>query len=248
LDIAMQVQTVCRQPLLQSQRSEARLLSDPTPARQDKPEIVEFIIEDRAVKFEDGSIEKDIDAIIFSTGYFYSFPFLNSLKPPVIGDGTHIQNLYLHLFNIQHPTIAFPVTQQRVIPFPMAEVQSAVIARLWSGRLSLPSEEEMKTWEEKTYEETGGGRDFHLLNFPRDADYLNAMHDWAMCTSDAETRGKKPPRWGSKEYWMRERFPAIKKAFQDKGEDRHKITTLEELGFDYEDHKSELQSESKSLL
>ena len=231
----MQLMSACKQPLLHSQRSESRLLSESTPSRTEKPEIAEFLIEDRAVRFQDGSIESNIDALIFSTGYFYSFPFLKSLDPPLIGDGTHVQNLYQHMIYRQHPTMIFPVIQQRVIPFPMSEVQGAITARLWAGRIHLPTEEEMTSWENQTYKETGGGRDFHLLSFPKDADYINAMYDWAMSSPDAETKGKKPPRWGPKEYWLRERFPAIKKAFQDRGDERHSVTTVEELGFDFEE-------------
>lgn len=244
----MQIMTTCKKPLIQSTRSESYLVSDISSTKIDKPEIAQYILEDRAVRFTDGSVETDIDAVLYATGYFYSFPFLKELMPQLIGDGTHVQNLYQHMIYRQHPTMAFPVLQQRVIPFPMAEVQSAVIARLWSGRLSLPSEDEMKAWEDSVLEETGGGRGFHILQFPKDASYINAMHDWAMSAPDADTKGKKPPRWGEKEYWMRERFASIKKAFQDRGEDRHNITTIEELGFNFEDYQKEKELESKSLL
>lgn len=224
------------------------VLSDPSPVKIEKPEITEFIIQDRAVRFKDGSVEKDIDVILYATGYFYSFPFLTGLDPPLIEDGTHVQNLYQHMIYRQNPTLMFPVLQQRVIPFPMSEVQAAVIARLWSGRLTLPSEDEMRDWEEGVYEQTGGGRNFHLLSFPKDANYINAMYSWAMSAPNAHGKGKTPPRWGAREYWMRERFPAIRKAFQDRGEGRHEITHVKELGFDFDEYMAEKQVESKSLL
>ncbi|GAB7349601.1 hypothetical protein MBLNU459_g0289t1 [Dothideomycetes sp. NU459] len=248
MDIAMQIVTVCKWPLLHSSRSESFLISDPSPKKQDCPEIVEFILEDRAVRFADGTVEKDVDNVLFCTGYFYSFPFLDSVDPPLIGDGTHVTNLYQHMFYRPQPTLAFPVLQQRVIPFPMAEVQSSVIARVWSGRLPLPSDAEMKAWEEKTAVETGGGRNFHLLKFPKDADYINAMHEWAMSAKAGKSKGKEPPFWGEKQYWLREQFPAIKKAFQDRGEDRHSVRSIEELGFDFDRYKKEKQVEQKSLL
>ncbi|KAL1304680.1 hypothetical protein AAFC00_003636 [Neodothiora populina] len=249
LDIAAQIMSVdCKKPVLQSTKSESYLLSDVSSDKLEKPEIVEYILDDRAVRFADGSVEKDIDVILYSTGYFYSFPFLRDIDPPLIEDGTHVRNLYLHMIYRQHPTMVFPVCQQRVIPFPMSEVQASVFARLWSGRLSLPSEEEMKLWEDKTYGETGGGRDFHLLSFPKDANYINMMHDWAMSAPDAEIKGKKPPRWGDKECWLREQFPAIKKAFQDRGESRHQVQTVEQLGFDFDEYVRKKAIESKSLL
>ena len=180
------------------------------------------------------STEKNVDAIVYCTGYLYSFPFLSSLDPPLITDGSHVENLYQHVLYRPDPTLAFPVLNQRVIPFPMAEAQAAVMARVWSGRLQLPSEEEMASWESETKDETERGRDFHLLQFPKDADYLNMLHDWASSVDDNDAiqengsqqdedrhtapnghkpmqnghssrKGKEPPYWGEKEYWMRAR-------------------------------------------
>jgi hypothetical protein len=60
--------------------------------------------------------------------------------------------------------------------------------------------------------------------------------------------GKEPPFWAEKEYWTRERFPAIKKAFQGYGEERHSKCMLEDVGFDFEHWKSERLEEGKRLL
>ena len=59
--------------------------------------------------------------------------------------------------------MTYPFDNQKIIPFPLAEAQSAVIARVWSGRLTLPSPRAMAEWERKTLDNTGGGRDLHLL-------------------------------------------------------------------------------------
>lgn len=248
LDIANQIMTTCKKPLIQSQRGESYMAAGPSVDKLEKPEIVEYMPDNRSVRFADGSVETDIDSVLFCTGYFYSFPFLRGVEPPLIGDGTHVQNLYQHLFCRAHPTLALPALPQRIIPFPVSEAQGAVIARLWSGRLTLPSEAEMEAWEQNVYRETGGGRDFHLLNFPKDANYINALYEWSMSAPEAESKGKKPPYWGEKQRWMRERFPAIKKAFQERGEGRHGVRTLEELGFDYEEWRKEKVVEAKSLL
>lgn len=237
---------VCRWPLLRSQRSESFLLSDPSATKQEKPEILRFAPEDRSVHFADGTVEADVDAILYCTGYFYSFPFFNSLDPPLVSDGTHVENLYQHLLYRPHPTLALPTLNQKIIPFPIAEAQSAVIARLWSDRLALPSEAEMEAWEEQKLKDTGGGRDFHVLKFPKDADYINELYRWSM--SAEGHGGKDPPFWDEKAYWMRERFPAIKKAFQDLGEGRHEVRSLEEVGFSFDEWKREKAMEARSLL
>ena len=237
IDIASQVATKCRLPLIQSQRSESFLQPDQSPTKVEKPEITEFIPEGRKIRFADGSIEDDVDAILYCTGYFYSFPFLKHLDPPVISSGDYVQNLYQHTFYRPQPTLSFVALNQKIIPFPVAEAQSAVIARVLSGRLSLPSDKEMEDWERSTLQETGGGRNFHVLKFPKDADYINMLHDWAVSveqgveknhelhkrrlssstfnqacdrTRIGQTPGKQPPYWGEKEYWTRERFPSIK--------------------------------------
>ncbi|KAK1074927.1 monooxygenase [Friedmanniomyces endolithicus] len=252
VDIGSQIQQCCSPPLLASSKSESFLVNTPSPNKIDKPPIAEYITTNRSVRFENGTIERDVDAVLYCTGYFYSFPFLGSLDPPVVTSGEKVENLYQHIFYQPHPTLAFPVLNQRVIPFPLAEAQSAVIARVFSGRLGLPHEDEMKTWEQDWMKKNGDGRLFHVLKFPADADYIDELHDWAVSADGlgqdvarpdeagsgaVVRRGKTPPYWGEKEYWMRERFPVIKKAFQDMGEERHRKRTLQDVGFDYEEWK-----------
>lgn len=170
VDIAAQVAAFSKSPLIISQKSESYLQPGRSSAKLEKPQIVEYIPEDRSVLFADGTVESGIDAIIYCTGYFYSFPFLESLKPPLITTGECVENTFQHIFYRPQPTLAFAVLNQKIIPFPLAEAQSAVIARVWSGRLQLPSESDMEDWERQTRERTGGGRTFHVLKFPQDAE------------------------------------------------------------------------------
>ncbi|KAL2220253.1 hypothetical protein M432DRAFT_561066 [Thermoascus aurantiacus ATCC 26904] len=247
IDIGAQISEVCEGPLLCSSRSESYLSPGPATDSVECPEIVEFLspsTHERGVRFADGRIEENIDAILFCTGYLYSYPFLSSLDPPVVQDGTRTLNVYQHIFYIDRPTIVFPALAQKVIPFPISENQAAVFARVWSGRLSLPSKAEMRAWEDSMVAEKGAGKAFHVLPFPRDADYLNFLYDWAAKAKpqpglENAGRGKLGVWWGEKERWMRAHFPEIKKAFLNKGEQRHSIRTLEEIGFDFEAWKRE---------
>ena len=268
VDIASQVSTTCKLPLLQSQKSESFLQPDPSPTQVSKPEILEYIPSSRKIRFADGSIEEDIDAILYCTGYFYSLPFLSSLKPSLIRSGEYVQNLYQHIFYRPHPTLSFVALNQKIVPFPVAEAQSAVVARVLAGRLALPGCEEMEEWEAETLRETGGGRGFHVLKFPKDADYINMLHDWAVSAEQGggghhelhQRRlssgnvckgvlgGKQPPYWGEREYWTRERFPRIKKAFQASGEGRYSKRTVEDVGFSFEEWKKETIEEARTLL
>jgi len=67
----------------------------------------------------------DIDAIIFCTGYLYTYPFLSSLSsssssssPPLITNGRRVHNLARHFLHTSHPTLVFPGLPIKVIPFP----------------------------------------------------------------------------------------------------------------------------------
>ncbi|KAI9847953.1 MAG: monooxygenase [Sclerophora amabilis] len=233
-DIGAQVGRVCRSPLLVSQRSESEHSPGLGSYKIELPEIKRFLVQDRAIEFIDGRLERDIDAVIVCTGYFYSYPFLSSLQPPPITDGTRTQHVFKHIFYNHHPTLAFVAVPQKILPFPISEAQAAVISRVWANRLHLPSEKEMDSWEGELVKEQGGGKAFHVLKFPRDVDYVNDLYHWAMQAEPSDL-GRVPPFWGPKGRWIRERIPAMKRAFADRGEERHQILRMEDLGFEYDD-------------
>lgn len=233
-DIASQIEQVSKSPLLMSQRSES-IMTTAASYREIVPEITEFLPffhGTRAVRFADGRVEEDVDAILCATGYYYSFPFLSSLESKLISTGERVHNTYKHLFYIDDPTIAFIGLPMKIVPFRLDEAQAAVVARLWASRLELPSTQEMRRWEESVIAERGAGKAFHDLSSSREFEYHNELVDWATRVKKGE--GKMPMRWSAKERWTRERNPAIKKAFADRGDARHGINTLQELGFDYD--------------
>lgn len=235
IDIASQIAKVSKHPLLNSTRSESPL-SYEAEYKENVPQIEEFLPPDqgtRAVRFSDGRVEENVDAILFCTGYYYSFPFLSSIAPALISTGERVQNLYKHIFYAPDPTLAFLGLPFKIIPFRTLQGQAAIVARVWSDRLVLPSQGEMRRWEESVVAERGSGKPFHVLPFPRDFEYHNNLIDWAINAKTGAV-GQLPPKWNAKETWLRERFPAIKKAFADRGEERRKVRTVEELGFDYE--------------
>lgn len=210
-----------------------------------KPEIVSFEVTDRTVRFADGTVEVGVDSVIFCTGYFYSFPFLKSISPAVTEDGRIVRNLYEHSIYAQNPTLAFIGIPQRVVPFPIAEAQSGFVARLWSGRIPLPSEEEMLAWERKLIEDRGGDVSIiHDMKSLRDVAYINRLYEKSMSAKPVEGlandgKGQIPPFWDEEKAWVRERFPAIKEASRALGEKRREVKSLGELGFDYKIWKEE---------
>ncbi|PYH42705.1 putative flavin dependent monooxygenase [Aspergillus saccharolyticus JOP 1030-1] len=255
LDISNQILPVSKGKVIVSERNQSLLASAAgDTSKVYRPQIVEFLPSDshsRAVRFEDGHVEENIDAIVFCTGYLYTFPFLSSLDPPLITNGRRVVNTYQHLFYIHDPTLVLTALPQRVVPFPLSENQAAVFARVFSGRLSLPSPDAMNEWEQSTVREKGEGTPFHLLPFPQDADMMNFLHDWA---KQAEPRpgldhgghGKPCNDWGERERWIRAQIADIKRAFGQKGAERGLITSLAQLGFDY-DRRDEEEKNPSSI-
>ena len=236
VDIASQIASVCKHPILNATRSDSPL-SYTADYKKNVPQIEEFLPGSdgtRAVRFANGHTEENVDAVLFCTGYYYSFPFLPSVSPNLISTGDRVQHLYKHIFYIPDPTLAFIGLPSKIIPFRTFESQAAAIAGVWSHALELPTQADMVRWEEDLVAERGDGRSFHVLPFPKDFQYHNDLVDWVL-SANVGMSIRSPRKWDEKETWLRERFPAIKKAFADKGEERHKVKTVEELGFDYQE-------------
>jgi hypothetical protein len=204
-----------------------------------KPEIAEFIVQDRTVRFANDDIETDVDHVLFCTGYHYSFPFLQGLTPGVFTDGPNEPNLYQHLVYIPDPTLAFPGIPQRVVPFPLAEAQAAFLARLWARRLPWPpSARALEEWERYVADASQSNTSLHSLKFPKDFNYINKLHAMSLEAEkrpglDCEGSGKPPVYWDEEKAWIRERFPKIKEAARNLGEERSKITDLKQLNFEF---------------
>lgn len=209
------------------------------PDIHDFPALVALIPEQRAARFADGSIERDIDEVVLCTGYAYRFPFLTAIHPKIEEEGVATLPLYQHIFHIQYPTLTFIETPEMIVPFPLAECQAAVVARVWSGRLPLPSQHAMEKWRNQVISERGPGRQFHALEPPLDLEYMKEMYNWCTKAEIAEShtgiiQGKMPKRWDDKSCWLRMMAPEMKKAFNARGAERSMVETYEELGYQYD--------------
>uniref|UniRef100_A0ACD5YI07 Uncharacterized protein n=1 Tax=Avena sativa TaxID=4498 RepID=A0ACD5YI07_AVESA len=104
--------------------------------------MVDRAEQDGSVVFQDGSRVK-ADVIIHCTGYKYSFPFLGD-DSTISVDDNRVGPLYKHVFPPRvAPRLSFIGLPLRVIPFALFELQSNWVAGVLSGRIELPSEEEM---------------------------------------------------------------------------------------------------------
>ncbi|KAF5252953.1 hypothetical protein FANTH_2040 [Fusarium anthophilum] len=254
VDVSAQLSTVAKQPIFISEKEKATVVP---PAKEPwaagVPEIVEFLPSQRGVRFANGQIENDIDSVIFCTGFHYSYPFLKSLDPTVVvPSGGHAAHLWEQILYTADPTLSFLSVPQRIVPFPIAEAQSALIARIWSGRLNPPSEAAMEAWVQEQHEKKGEGKAIHVMAFPEDVDYINRLYELSKTANEApelglenDGEGKRPPYWGLDKRWVRERVPKIKLASRAAGDKRHELRTLEDLGFDYEEWKRTVEEGEK---
>ncbi|KAM6217252.1 flavin-containing monooxygenase 5-like [Rhynchocyon petersi] len=104
-----------------------------------KPNVKEFT--ETSAIFEDGTKE-DIDAIIFATGYTFSFPFFES--DPTILDSQYSMFKFVFPPRLEKPTLAFIGILQPVgATIPTSELQSRWAVRVFKGLNKLPSMNEM---------------------------------------------------------------------------------------------------------
>lgn len=140
---------------------------------------------------------------------------------------------------MQYPTLAFIEIPEMIVPFPLAECQAAVIARVWSGRFVLPSQAQMENWREDVISERGNGRKFHALMPPLDLKYMQEMYSWSdsadgnISATGHGGKGKMPKHWDKGACWLRMNAAEMKKAFNARGDDRVDVCHYESLGFHF---------------
>ncbi|PFH62094.1 hypothetical protein XA68_15185 [Ophiocordyceps unilateralis] len=223
IDIAAQINAVSKVKTLLSVKAATSPETLACIGCDEAPEIVEFLIDQRGVRFKDGSVEINVDSVVFCTGYLFSYPFLADLQAKLITNGRGVHGLYKHLFTIQHPTLVFLALPMRSVPWPMSECQAAAVATVWSNQLELPPVEEMLSWSRSLHERVGEA--LHVMPPGGNCQYINELHDWVMKASHL---GKQPPRWSDLSGWQHLHMPEARRRFQEQG---CRATTWTELGF-----------------
>ena len=115
-----------------------------SPNEQRKLNNVEWVpttlevLQDGSIKFDDKDLApaKDIDTIIFCTGYDYSFPFINpktsNLDIDFLPGERRVKPLYEQLLHARYPNLAFVGLPHSVVPFPCFELQVEATLRQWN--------------------------------------------------------------------------------------------------------------------
>ncbi|KAG8221572.1 hypothetical protein J3R82DRAFT_1814 [Butyriboletus roseoflavus] len=129
-------------------------------------------IQSGLVELKNGTILSGIDSVIFATGFRYSFPFLpqcydgatyvphegsaKTVSPFLPLDGSHVRDLYLDMFYIRDPTLAFIGLTLGTQSFSLSEYLTLALAKVWTNTAKLPSSQTMRELYQKTVEERGG--------------------------------------------------------------------------------------------
>ncbi|KAK4353987.1 hypothetical protein RND71_026181 [Anisodus tanguticus] len=196
LDISQDIATVAKQVHLSTRSSEIEVSKLDNYANLWNHSKIDYVDESGEVTFMDGSsIHADI--ILHCTGYKYDFPFLETNGIVNADEDRTVRPLYKHVFPPKlSPWLSFVGIPYQVIVFLMLELQAKWIAKVLSGKVHLPSEEEMLADVEdhnRQLEEAGiPKRHTHRLR-PHEMEYM----DWV-----AAQMGMPPVDGGVKEmYW-----------------------------------------------
>lgn len=149
----------------------------------------------RTVHFSDGSFVENVDHILFGTGYSWTLPFLPSKHAQIRNN--RVPNLYLHIFDMQDPSLCFVGAISPGLTFKAYEWQAVLAARFLAGRAQLPDVNEQRRWEEVRVREKGDGVKFTAL-YPRFEEYFEEVRRLAgepVVMGGKGVCGRRLPRW-----------------------------------------------------
>ena len=138
---------------------------------------------------DDTSVEQ-VDHIILGTGFHYSYPFLEN----VCLNDNRVNGLYLHIFNIEDPTLAFVGAIAAKLTFKAYEWQAVLASRFYAGRSKLPSREEQQRWENERVAKCGNGAKFTAI-FPESKEYFEFVRLLAGNDGPGRKLPKFDPKW-----------------------------------------------------
>ena len=165
IDVAVQVGVVAKKVYVSS-RTPEKITKIDLSLVEEVGVITEFDHENQRVILADGTVLENIDAVIYCTGYLYQMPFLKNYGDLITEHV--IKGLFHQTLYVEDPSILFVALQKGVLPMPLLELQAAMIARVYSGRLALPPTCHMRAMLNAEYEARGDK--IHEFNYPLDVE------------------------------------------------------------------------------
>ncbi|XP_047062090.1 flavin-containing monooxygenase FMO GS-OX5-like [Lolium rigidum] len=144
IDISRELAGVAKEVHVAIRSAPCEMQTTPTTDRSNLwlHSMIERAEEDGTIVFQDGSRIK-ADAIVHCTGYKYNFPFIGDDVGTYVEDNC-VRPLYKHVFPPQlAPHVSFIGLPFSSILFPLFQLQSTWVARVLSGRIELPSQDNM---------------------------------------------------------------------------------------------------------
>ncbi|ODV95327.1 hypothetical protein PACTADRAFT_33899 [Pachysolen tannophilus NRRL Y-2460] len=179
-DLAFQLATNLNKKIYKSFRSESNIPAGKHEKIINVPDIKKFNYKSAEIEFVDGSSIANINKIIFATGYLKSLPFfkeINNSSNPLITDGQRVHGLYRQLLSYNYAGLAIAALPRLVLPTRLAETQGSWVAKVWSGKIPIPSRQEMLEWEQNRVKQMGNDKKFHDLAYPDDIIYSNELNN-----------------------------------------------------------------------
>ncbi|KAK9449684.1 uncharacterized protein V1518DRAFT_414379 [Limtongia smithiae] len=186
----------------------------PHPSIIDVDIIERFDPENGLIHLEDGTVLTGVDRVIYATGYMRTLPFLphiNNGPHPIVTDGTYFKSLYLHFIYIHDPTLVVLGVPRLGLPYRTSQAQACYIARVWSGRLTLPPLAIQSAFLANMYESVVDPRAYHDLPFPMGSNFCQFVE--ALCALAPGSHGMFPRPWSAHDRFIRKNTWDLKVAF-----------------------------------
>ncbi|XBW36351.1 hypothetical protein QEN19_001931 [Hanseniaspora menglaensis] len=238
-DIAFQLATSLNKKIYQTTRRESGFPA-PSSDKIVKVSDIDYLdssMNKKSIKFLDGTLLENVEKIIFCTGFLKSFPFLDqkTISPFVdFSNGENVKPLYNHIIPVNLPTLAFIGLPKFVLPTRLSETQAAWLARVWTGRIELPSKDIQIAYHEWFIDLNGDRGGLHDLAFPADVQYSQRLNREIRQAKQAN-RGYFGLEWNGNNIKLRSSIKPLKEAYVkyyvDTGKRAYTIEELIENGY-----------------
>lgn len=205
VDIAAQVGVYAKKVYV-SCRTPAKIINIAMSLVTEVGMIAKFDPKEQIISMTDGSVIDGVDDILFCTGCHYHIPFLKTYSDIVTTRG--VRGLYHQIFYSADPSLLFVALQNGAVPFPVLELQGAVIARVYSGRMTLPPISTMETELAIDYDKRGDA--IHFFDYPDDVDLYRFYYQLLANKPGLLEQGLVPVYWDEELRRVREVAAATK--------------------------------------
>lgn len=209
-DLALQLSKVAKK-IYVSVKEDTALEKYPNPYIEIIPVVEKLDYGTKTAHLSNGRILENIDLVLFCTGYLYDIPFLNELD---ICRQFFIEKLYKQVFYIEDPSVTVIGLPRNVNPFPLIELQASVVARVYSGRLELPTRDIMNQDYLGEIKTRGYNKEFHNLKPPFEYEYFSGLKN--MIAKQGLTEGLNALEYNERRFNLRETASATKEAYVKK--------------------------------